>query len=116
MPRWPPQHSISLTELNLFENDIADDGVRVLCESLRVNTSLLKLSLLDQGITDAGLLVIGDTMCMNRTITALDLSFNSIRDVMPLGAAFRVNPALWDVTLGQCWLNDASALSLAEFL
>ncbi len=74
-------NNTTLIELYLSKNQISDIGVHALAQTLVVNSSTLKvLDLYSNNITDEGIEYLSDMLKINKTITRLGLGFNQITD------------------------------------
>ena len=69
-----------LTRLILGGNSIGDDGAKAIAEALKDNTVLTKLSLQGDSIGVDGAKAIAEALKVNTVLTTLHLSFNSIGD------------------------------------
>eukprot|EP00043_Microstomoeca_roanoka_P028686 m.18974 g.18974 ORF g.18974 m.18974 type:complete len:96 (+) comp8596_c0_seq1:207-494(+) len=65
----------TLTELDLYYNDIDEAGAIALAEALKCNNTLLTLSLSRNNITDAGARAIVDALKVNQTLEYIDINY-----------------------------------------
>ena len=71
--------SLSLTELNLEDCDIGDNGIRSLCESLHYNSILHVLILkANRKVTSQGFDCIASLLEINNSIKTIDISQNNL--------------------------------------
>ena len=70
-----------LKQLNLFDNQIGDEGAQTISRALATNSSLVKLSLSLCGITDIGAQSIAEALSTNLFLEKLSLSSNKIGDL-----------------------------------
>ena len=73
-----------MTELNLGNNSIGDEGAIALSDSLKSNSTLTELNLESNSIGDSGARSLSDSLKSNSTLTTLDLGFYSIALSMAL--------------------------------
>lgn len=57
-----------------------DDGLGILCDGLRVNSSLTSLDLPDNNISDKGVALLAVAIRNNSSLTQLQLAYNRISD------------------------------------
>eukprot|EP00567_Pseudictyota_dubia_P000348 CAMPEP_0197464702 /NCGR_PEP_ID=MMETSP1175-20131217/64157_1 /TAXON_ID=1003142 /ORGANISM="Triceratium dubium, Strain CCMP147" /LENGTH=365 /DNA_ID=CAMNT_0043000687 /DNA_START=135 /DNA_END=1232 /DNA_ORIENTATION=+ len=108
----------SLKVLVLGGNSIGDEGVSVLADALRVNTSLEKLHLSGNSISDEGVSVLADALTVNTSLTKLDLWGNNFGDegVSVLADALWVNTSLEALYLNGNSISDGGVSILADAL
>ena len=72
----------ALTALNLFSNDLKDEGVSAVCEAIQSNkeTKLASLNFGNNGIHPVGANAVAAMVAVTGALTALDLSFNDLND------------------------------------
>jgi len=68
----------TLTNIDLEDNGIDDDGVAAIADALKVNCTLTKINLEDNDIGDYGAAVIADALKVNRTLMQINLKRNDI--------------------------------------
>ena len=109
--------SASLTELNLYDNTLMDEGCTSVCDALRKNKTckLAKLNIGSNAIDVDGAKSAAAYMAISASLTSLDLYHNSIGDkgVMSLAEALRVNASLTSLDLSRNDIGAEGALSLA---
>ncbi|EOD32724.1 hypothetical protein EMIHUDRAFT_42817, partial [Emiliania huxleyi CCMP1516] len=90
-----------LTDLNLGNNEIRDEGAAAIAEALRGNRVLTDLNLGNNEIRDEGAAAIAEALRVNGVLTKLYLAFNSIGDdgAEALASALRVNGVLKNINL-----------------
>ena len=67
-----------LTELDLYEQNIADEGAGEIAEALKTNNSLTTIDLRWNKITDAGAKKIAEVLKTNNSLTTIYLGSNQI--------------------------------------
>ena len=72
--------SARVKALSLSHNHIGDDGLKILCEGLRVNRSVTALDLPDNNIGDEGAINLSVAIADNPSLTQLQLAYNRIGD------------------------------------
>ncbi|KAM9355399.1 protein phosphatase 1 regulatory subunit 37 [Pholidichthys leucotaenia] len=82
--------------LDLGENLLGNEGIRMIREPLMVNTSLLQLGLAQTNITCEGAVALAEFLAESRQIERLDLRHNEVKvgGLMALSLALRINRSL----------------------
>ena len=65
----------SLTEIDLYGNEIGDEGGKAIGEALKVNTSLTEIDLGRNNIGDEGGKAIGEALKVNTSLTFIAFCF-----------------------------------------
>ncbi len=110
----------SISKLSLFHNPIGNSGLSRLCEALSTNTSLkdLNLSLCSLSLDDHG--AIPQLLSTNSTLERLDLSSNVIgnNELKNLCEALSTNTSLKKLVLNNCSLTilDDNGAALYQLL
>ena len=107
-----------LTELNLFDNNIGDDGAKAIAEALKVNPVLNNLDLFNNSIGMEGAKAIAEALKVNPGLTILDLGNNSIGadGAKAIAEALKVNAVLNTLELGDNSIGADGAKAIAEAL
>jgi hypothetical protein len=112
--------SKSIVEYYLWELDIRDDGVALICDALAENNviEVLNLSQNDFGVEGARSLARFLKANKNTRLAHLVLLGNSIGDegVVALADGLRSNDSLRALNLGYCGISDEGAIALASLL
>ncbi|XP_044524359.1 NACHT, LRR and PYD domains-containing protein 14-like [Gracilinanus agilis] len=110
----------NLTHLDLGENDLRDDGMKLLCEALRQpQCPLQALDMLVCFLTEACCQDLSDALILNQSLRSLNLGHNALRDegVKLLCKALRhPNCPLQRIGLERCQLNTACCQDLSSVL
>ncbi|XP_044176099.1 NACHT, LRR and PYD domains-containing protein 12-like [Acropora millepora] len=108
----------SLFSLNLSESFIGDEGANLLAQALRVNTSLSSLDLRSNSIRDEGLNSLAQALRVNTSLSSFNLSYNFIGDegANLLAQVLRVNAYLSSLNLSCSSIGDEGANSLSQAL
>ena len=74
--------SPSVTELNLFNNSIKDEGVTAICEALQSNkeTKLASLNIVSNSIGPAGAKSVAAMAAVVASLTRLNVKYNDLGD------------------------------------
>lgn len=98
---WFLKTNSSLTELNLYNNNIGDTGARSIAHALTKNTTLIDLNLSNNCIGDIGAQQFGAALEINKTLTELNLNQNEISHVgvQALGKGISINDTLKKIKL-----------------
>ncbi|KAL0208034.1 hypothetical protein P9112_010621 [Eukaryota sp. TZLM1-RC] len=108
----------TLTQLNLSDNNIADEGASSLARALESNYTLTQMNLSDNNIADEGASSLARALESNYTLTQLNLSDNNIADegASSLARALESNYTLTQLNLSDNNIADEGASSLARAL
>ena len=77
--------SVPLKSLSIGQNKLGDEGVSVLCEALKTNTTLENLDITadlfgSDKIGPSGAKIIAEMLVVNTSLTSLDLRINGLDD------------------------------------
>jgi Ran GTPase-activating protein (RanGAP) involved in mRNA processing and transport len=99
-----------LTVVNLYHNNVGDEGARDIADALKHNTTLEWLYLSDNNIGDEGACAFADALKHNTTLIELDISVNNIGDegVCAFADALKHNTRLHWLELSNNNIGDAS--------
>ena len=108
----------TVTNLELCNETLSTEDIKLLTEALRVNTSLFSLNLSESFIGDEGANLLAQALRVNTSLSSLDLRSNSIRDegLNSLAQALRVNTSLSSFNLSYNFIGDEGANLLAQVL
>ena len=84
------RHDTTLTDLELAERAIGDDGAAALADAVKVSATLTSLTLVCNSIGDAGAAALADAVKVSATLTTLSLGSNSISDAATEAASVAV--------------------------
>ena len=70
--------NVSITQLDLWRNDITTEGAKALASAIRVNDSLTHLDLSSNEIDEVGATALFSSLHTNKNLTYLDLGDNEI--------------------------------------
>ena len=112
------KYNKTVTELNLYGNDIGDAGAASLAGELQSITTLKVLKLSRNGIGDAGVAGLAGALESNTTLTELYVSENCIGEAGAKGVAdaLKSNKTLTELDLAFNEIGDAGAAALADGL
>ncbi|XP_004348395.2 pelle/IL-1 receptor associated Kinase [Capsaspora owczarzaki ATCC 30864] len=108
----------TLTQLDIPNRSLREDGAQAIAEALKVNTALTQLDLHNNQIGDAGAQAIAEALKVNTALIQLDLSRNLVGDAgaLSISEALRANSTLQNLNLGSNQIGDAGARSISEAL
>ena len=108
----------SLTALDLSSNNISSEGVVPLADAFRTNTSLTYLNLQTNFIGDEGGVALADALRINTSLTDLNLWNNSIGDAggVAIAEALAINTSLTNLNISYNKISDAGGVALADAL
>jgi Ran GTPase-activating protein (RanGAP) involved in mRNA processing and transport len=109
------EKNTSLKELNLQQNKIGRFGAYYIAKALEENTSLTQLNLQQNNIGDDDALHIAFTLEKNTSLTKLNLQQNKIGDygAYHIARALKKNTSLTELNLQQNNIGDDGALRIA---
>ncbi|XP_064391377.1 NACHT, LRR and PYD domains-containing protein 5-like [Halichondria panicea] len=112
------ENTISISELNLFNNAIGNSGLSTLCEALSTNTSLKSLDLGNCSLTisDDNGTALYQLLNTNNSLECLNLSNNTVTSCRHIAAGLAVNKTLTTLDLAYCELTDQSIEELSTGL
>ena len=106
----------SLTEIDLTNNEIGDEGVKLLADILRRNPNITTLNLSLNNIGDEGLSTLAEVLATNSPLQNLNLSFNEITEVEALTPAIAANKNLVRLSLSRNRLDINQYIDLCHGL
>ena len=108
------KHNNTVTTLNLSHNRIGSEGARALAKALQVNSTLTDLRLGHNEIGDAGGRALGEALLVNSTLTNLELNHNPIdkRGMIGLAEGLKANKTLENLDLS----NNNANLPAGHYL
>ncbi|KAL0238597.1 hypothetical protein GEMRC1_013070 [Eukaryota sp. GEM-RC1] len=108
----------SVTELDLQENSIGNEGAIALAEALKVNSTVTQINLVVNSIGTEGAIALADALKVNSTVTRIDLGSNSIgtEGAIALAEALKVNSTVTRIDLGENSIGTKGAIALADAL
>jgi hypothetical protein len=108
----------TLTTLGLRNNQIGNDGAKLIAEALKINKTLTTLNLGGNNIDKDGAELIADALKENKTLTTLNLYHNNIgKDgAKVIADALKVNKTLNTLNLGWNKIDDDGAKLIAKAL
>ena len=102
------KHNETLIELDISNNNIIE-GIKIIIDSMQVNTTLQKLFIHSNRISDDGILVISEYLAQNTTLQELSLSWDDTTNtegVTKIAEAMAVNTGLRTLDLSSQHVND----------
>jgi NLR family CARD domain-containing protein 3 len=109
----------TITDLNVSDNDIGDDGVILIGDALLRNTSITRIDLSDNSIGLNGVKHLADAMTVNSTVTELELSGNyriSKKGADHLAHMLTRNSTVSTLFCGYCEFGETGLISMAAAL
>ena len=108
----------TLTDVNLFDNNLGSAGAEALATALQKNTTLTNLDLSRNNLGSAGPESLAVALKKNRTLTKLDLSVNKVGPAgsESLAEMLKTNKSLTDLNLSSNDIGPAGAESLGTAL
>ena len=106
---------IRLKSLELTENNINNDGLKILMKALKINKTLTLLDLDNNNIGDEGAKVLAETLKQNSTLENLYINRNNISDegAIALAIALRQNLKLKKLYMNRNKIGNKGAKALA---
>ena len=98
------KQNTSITRFNLSYNVISDQGAAALAEALKQNTGLTQLNLSGNVISAQGAAGLAEALKQNTSLTQLDLSYNDISDQD--GEALEQNTSLTQLNLSRSYISE----------
>jgi len=107
-----------LVSLNLYGNNIDDDGARYIADALKVNHSLEELNLRDNKISADGAKQIAYALKVNHSLKSLNLGNNKIGDegAKQIADALKDNHSLEELNLSENKIGANVAKQIADAL
>lgn len=106
----------SLTDLHLDANNIGDEGVKYITESLYVNKSLTRLYLGSNNIGNKGAEYIANMLKINKFLRFIDLGGNNISNVCAITESLRFNKCLDTLYLNGNNIDNMEIILINELL
>eukprot|EP00455_Lapot_gusevi_P003253 TRINITY_DN11333_c0_g1_i6.p1 TRINITY_DN11333_c0_g1~~TRINITY_DN11333_c0_g1_i6.p1 ORF type:complete len:717 (-),score=106.78 TRINITY_DN11333_c0_g1_i6:52-2202(-) len=108
----------TLLILDLEGNDIGDEGIEVIADSLLYNRTLTQLNVASNRIEVAGGQALAYALSQNNVLSVLDLSQNPIKNLSAIAFAEALvsNQSLSSLDLCSCKIADDGAIALASAL
>jgi hypothetical protein len=108
----------TITEIDLKNNNIGNNGAKALADALKVNNIITKLELWDNNIGIEGAIAIAGMLEKNTTITKLELWDNNIGDdgAKALAKALEKNKTITELDLWGNNIKDDGAIAIAGML
>ena len=114
------KHSKSIREYHLWNLNIQDVGVAMICDALDGNDVIEDLSLESNDFAVEGARTLGRFLKsgQNKTLSSLNLGFNRLGDegVVALVDGLKSNGSLRKLFIGDCNISDDGAIALASLL
>ena len=112
------ENTISISELDLFNNAIGNSGLSTLCEAFSANISLKRLHLTKCSLTisDDNGAALYQLLNTNNSLEYLNLSGNTVTSCRHIAAGLAVNKTLRTLDLISCELTDQSIEELSTGL
>ena len=106
-----------VTELDISENKIGDNGIANIATALRINTTMKELNISWCNMLDYGAELLAKALATNRSLHTLYVnSYISDNGIAHIATALRTNNTLKTLTIGEETITDEGALSLAAAL
>ena len=107
-----------VTELNIENNKIGDNGIAHVATALQTNTTMTELDISQCSISDEGAESLARAFAVNRSLQELDMSCNKIGDkgIAHIATALQTNTTMTKLDISQCSISDEGAESLARAL
>lgn len=107
-----------LKEIDLFLNQIGDEGAVTIADALKINSSLKKINLGSNELSDAGCLAIASALELNSTLIEIDLSYNYIQDIgaIAIANALKINTDLQVMYLNFNTIGTNAAILISNIL
>ena len=106
----------TLYKLNLSNNQINDDGVKILVEALTVHATLRKLDMSHNAISDDGVLFISEFLESNKLLLELSLAKNIITDkgAKTLAEALQMNTTLNELDIADNFIGKDGIMEIVK--
>ena len=90
--------------------------IEILCDCLKINNTLTEINLSNNNITDEGVESLAAAIKVNKTLQCLNISSNTIwsNGILALSICLKVNKALHKLNISDNYMNDCGAKYLAE--
>lgn len=110
--------SVSLSWLDLSNNNIEDKGIKILSQSLVVNSSIKVILLNKNRITSMGMYFLSESLKFNTSVSKLHLSYNNICDegLSYLHSMLQVNSTITHISIKSNQFTMVGIESITEIL
>ena len=108
--------SKKITEVNLCDCQVTNEGIKVFIQAFEVSTTLHSLDISNSAISNDGVLSVTGFLMINHTLSTLNLSGNEIMNegIKKLSEAIQVNTTLQDLNLSKSKITDEGANELSK--
>ena len=105
-----------VTELDISENEIGDNGMIQIATALETNTTMRTLIVSGCNISDVGVKSLAKAITVNRSLHELNMSSNYIGDngMIQIATALQTNNTLKDLSIFDNEITDKGVLSLSS--
>jgi Ran GTPase-activating protein (RanGAP) involved in mRNA processing and transport len=109
---------MSVTAIDLTENEIGADGASALADALKVNTSIRTIDLESNSIDTKGAIALADAFTVTTSVTKLIPAHNEIFDegASALADALSVNASVTEINISCTEIDNEGASALADAL
>ena len=109
---------MKLSKLNLNQNQIGDDGLKLIAEGIRLNETLRVITIADAGITKLSIPVFARSLSNKRFLTKVLLDSNKIgpEGAKTLAEGLKDNETLTNLHLSHCEIMEDGAVALSTAL
>ena len=108
-----------MTELNIRQNKIGDNGIACIATALWANTTMRTLTISCCDISDLGAELLATALAVNSSLEDLFINDNKIGDSVNsshCSTALQTNTTMKELELSKCDISDVGAESLARAL
>ena len=108
----------SLQMLDMSNNNITSEGAKLIAEAIAVNKTLQKLEIIKNNISDDGAAAISDVLKSNNLLQMLKMSDNKITSegAKFIAEAIKVNKALKELNINENTISDNGAAAISDAL
>ena len=112
------QINTNIQKLDMSGNNISDDGVAIISDTLMINESLKVVVLGKNNITQQGAKSISEAIQVTKTLQILDLSYNKISDdgTAAISDRLKINQSLQELNLSENKISDDGAAAISDSL
>ena len=112
------KNKVKLSKLNLSNNPLGDEGLRLLSEGMAHNETLRVVTLADANLTHLALPVFAKSLRNKRFLTKILLDSNriGIEGAKTLAEGLKDNETLTNLHLSHCLILEEGAIALAQAL
>jgi Ran GTPase-activating protein (RanGAP) involved in mRNA processing and transport len=109
---------MKLSKLNLNNNNVGDEGLKLISEGIRLNETLRVITIADAGITKMSIPYFAKSLSNKRFLTKVLLDYNKIgpEGAKTLSEGLKENETLTNLHLSHCEILEEGAVSLASSL